>query len=96
MVEVFRRGDDTAYREWLAAHPDAYVVNIGASGRTGHTVIHRTTCEWIKELHGQGRTHGDQWAKWCCASEAELQERVEDTRGTPAERCKALGVGCWL
>jgi len=97
MVKVFSRpGDDPAYQDWRAAHPDGYVVNIGSSGRSGHAVLHRTTCKWIKELHGQGTTFVDQWVKWCSTSEAELQERVTESRGTPAERCKARGVGCWL
>lgn len=97
MIEkFFRIGDDPHYQRWLDAHPDGYVVNIGRSGSSGHALIHRSTCKWIKELHGQGATFVDQWVKWCSPSEAELQSAVTESRGKVAERCKARGVGCWM
>lgn len=97
MIEkFFRPGDDPAYREWLAAHPDGYVVNIGRSGRSGHALLHRATCKWIRELHGNGSTFVDQWIKWCSMSEAELQDEVTESRDAPAERCRAVRVGCWF
>jgi hypothetical protein len=97
MIEkFFRVTDDPDYQDWLGAHPDGYVVNIGRSGRSGHALLHRATCKWIKELHGHGGTFVDQWVKWCSTSKAELQEAVTESRGKPAERCKARGVSCWL
>jgi hypothetical protein len=97
MVEKFSRpSGDAAYQDWLTAHRDGYVVNIGRSGRSGHALLHRATCRTIRVLSGQQSTFVDQWVKWCSTSEAELQERVTESRGAPAERCKARGVACWL
>lgn len=97
MVErFFRIDDDPRYQRWRDAHPDGYVVNIGRSGRSDHARLHRATCKWVRELHGGGSTFVDQWVKWCSTAEAELQDAVTESRGRPAERCKARGVGCWL
>jgi hypothetical protein len=98
MVEkFFRPGDDERYRDWLAANPCGYVVNLGRSGRSRHKKLHRATCKTIKELHGRGTTFVDQWVKWCSTDEEELQEEVaKENSGARAERCEAPGVGCWL
>jgi hypothetical protein len=55
MIEKFSRpGDDTAYQDWLAAHPHGYVVNIGRSEASRHALLHLATCNTIKVLHGHG------------------------------------------
>ena len=97
MIEEFLQpGDDAAYQDWLTAHHDGYVVIIVPSGALDYARLHRATCRAIRVLTGQGSTFVDQWIKWCSASETELQERVTQSQGEPAPRCKARGLDCWL
>jgi hypothetical protein len=85
MVERFSGpGDDVLYQDWLSAHPEGYVVNIGSSEASGYARLHRATCTTIKTLSGRGTTFVDQWVKLCSTSEKELNERVAASRGSPA------------
>lgn len=43
--EFFR--DDEGYLEWLAAHPDGYVINISAAFNTKDARLHHARCHTI-------------------------------------------------
>jgi hypothetical protein len=44
-VEEFQ-DKDAGYLDWVATHPDGYVINIGRS-RRGYARLHRATCGTI-------------------------------------------------
>lgn len=91
-MAIFEPRDDSAYRAWLAAYPQGYVINTEPGGR-GYALLHRATCGTIDS---QPPFIGPSYIKICSTSLDELDEWALQRRGAPAPRCKAQGRNCWL
>jgi hypothetical protein len=90
-MAIYQPRDDSAYKAWLATHPNGYVINAEPGGR-GYALLHRATCGTIGS---QPPFIGPSYIKICSASLDELNEWVLQRRGTPIQRCNARGRNCW-
>jgi hypothetical protein len=79
------RNDDGGYLEWLAAHADGYVINIGRSHRATNARLHRARCTWIRTQRSGGFL--TEYVKICGESLAEVQQWAADHVGEPIAPC---------
>lgn len=80
-VEEFQ-DRDTDYLDWVAMHPDGYVVNIGRS-RRGYARLHRATCGTITSRP----PFTGPYIKICSGVLTELDRWALSRTGAVAERC---------
>jgi hypothetical protein len=87
-----KSGGDTKYLEWLADHPDGYVLNRRKGKSDGYFVLHRADCPLIGTYTLKARPRGGfterGYIKICADSEAALQayireDYVRDEDGRP-------------
>lgn len=71
-VVVFDHDDD-AYRRWLAANPEGYVVNCGRPAVTSYIVLHRASCYSISGTPSRGSTWTIAYRKVCAPSRSFLE-----------------------
>jgi hypothetical protein len=50
------RGDDDGYGDWLAQHPDGFVINTYARPSPGYLKLHHATCPKISRLQAGAKT----------------------------------------
>jgi len=78
--------NDTGYLQWLAAHPDGFVMNAARNPTPAYLVLHRTSCHTISGIPARGSrwTTGD-YIK-ICGRRRELEEfarrKVDGEAGT--------------
>lgn len=80
-VEEFQDGD-AGYLDWVAAHPDGDVINIGRS-RRGYARLHRATCATITSKP----PFTGPYIKICSGVLTELDRWALSRTGAVAERC---------
>jgi hypothetical protein len=57
--------DDAGYRDWLARHPDGFVINTGRTPTAAYLMLHRTACGSISGTPARGSTFTGDYAKVC-------------------------------
>lgn len=65
--------DDLSYRDWLAGHPDGYVLNVRRNLAQGYAVLHSANCSHVNNnryVHGAFTERG--YRKVCATSVSEL------------------------
>jgi hypothetical protein len=78
--------DDDSYLEWLAAHPEGFVINTERSPRAAYVMLHRSSCRTI----GGTPIRGGQWTHdyiKVCGDRNELEEFARLDVGGPAQPC---------
>src|ERR1700722_11210779 len=81
------RDDDDGYLEWIAAHPDGYVINILSSHNAMAARMHRADCWTINRQTTSGKAWTDQYVKVCAKHVAELDNWANDRVGESIPRC---------
>ncbi len=77
--------DDQGYLDWLAAHPDGFVVNCYRNPTPTYLYLHRATCPHIQEWPGRRATRD--YRKVCSDTEQALLDWAA-TVGAPPTRCR--------
>ena len=79
--------NDTGYLQWLAAHPDGFVMNAARNPTPAYLVLHRTSCHTISGIPARGSrwTTGD-YIK-ICGRRRELEEFARRNVGGEASTC---------
>ncbi|MGH3176310.1 MAG: DUF7662 domain-containing protein, partial [Streptosporangiaceae bacterium] len=72
--------DDPGYLDWLAHHPDSFVINTGRSPTTAYLMLHRVGCGTIRGRPARGTTFTGDYAK-VCGERAELEGFARDLGG---------------
>jgi len=57
--------DDAGYRDWLARHPDGFVINTGRTPTAAYLMLHRAACGSISGTPARGSTFTGDYAKVC-------------------------------
>jgi hypothetical protein len=68
---IFFRKDEQGYLNWLAEHPDGYVVNTYPENHSRYMVLHRATCRFISRYArnaAPGAFAERQYAKACASN----------------------------
>ncbi|MGB7359505.1 MAG: SIMPL domain-containing protein [Mycobacterium sp.] len=81
------RDDDAGYLEWLAAHPDGYVINLLRSYSTTQARLHRADCRTISGEHSNGSALTKKYVKVCADQLADLDQWAVNQVGEPIVRC---------
>ena len=72
--------DDSAYLDWLAAHPDGFVVNTRRPLSADYLVLHRATCHTVRSYPGMAARPGGfterQYQKLCADSVEALRRAL--------------------
>jgi hypothetical protein len=79
--------DDDGYLEWLAAHPDGFVINVERSPQTAYIVLHRASCRTISGDPARGAQWTHDYIK-VCGGRNELEEFARRDVGGPAQPCE--------
>jgi len=78
--------DDIGYLQWLAAHPDGFVMNTHRNPTPTYLVLHRTGCHTISGIPARG----SRWTGDCikiCGKRHELEEFARRNVGGEAGAC---------
>lgn len=86
-TQEFRDHNDDGYRQWLAAHPGGYVINIQRSHNPRDARLHTAVCSTISGAPARGRTFTGEWVKICAESTAELERWAIQETGSVVQRC---------
>ncbi|MGH2893183.1 MAG: hypothetical protein ACRDPM_07940, partial [Solirubrobacteraceae bacterium] len=65
------RDRDGDYLNWIAAHPDGFVINVQRSHSPIDARLHQASCWTIRG--GRGRALTDQWVKVCSIDPTEIE-----------------------
>jgi hypothetical protein len=57
--------DDPGYHDWLAHHPDGFVINTGRTPTAAYLMLHRAGCGTINGRPARGTTFTGDYAKVC-------------------------------
>jgi hypothetical protein len=74
--------DDPGYREWLARHPEGFVINTGRTPAASYLMLHRAGCGTINGRPARGTTFTGDYAK-ICGSREELEGFARKLGGQP-------------
>jgi len=77
--------DDSAYLNWLAAHPESFAINTTRTPSATYLMLHRATCWTINRLQPQATTFTGDYSK-LCGSKSELESEAHSLGGT-AQPC---------
>lgn len=85
--------DDAGYLEWLAEHPEGFVLNTRRSKAPDAMVLHRATCSTIRTRSKQAKVGlTERNIKVCASDVARLKQWAEQYAGTAG----SLSQGCLL
>lgn len=87
------RDDDSGYQDWLAVHPDGYVINIGRSRSAAGARVHHAGCRTISGQNPRGGPWTGQYVKVCAEHLAGLEQWAIDQVGEPIRRCGTCHPG---
>jgi hypothetical protein len=79
--------DDDGYLQWLATHPDDFVLNVERAAVPTNLVLHRSTCYTINTMP----TRGSQWTGpyiKVCGTMNDLQVYVRSKAAAEPRKCK--------
>jgi hypothetical protein len=85
-MERFVDADD-AYRQWVAGHPDGFVLNTDRSPRATYLILHRASCRMISGEPPGGKRWTYDYVK-VCGDREELEEYVRRDVGGAARPCR--------
>jgi hypothetical protein len=77
--------DDRGYLDWLAHHPDGFVVNTGRTPSAAYLMLHRADCGTINGTPARGTTFTGEYAKLC--GERQDLEQFARQLGGQAQPC---------
>ncbi len=83
--------NDHGYEQWLASHPDGYVVNGYRPLTAGYLRLHRATCRFISGTPANGISWTATSSK-LCGSLPELQQAA-GRLGGPLVSCPSCSPG---
>lgn len=89
------RDDDDNYLDWLAGHPDGYLINILRSHNPTGAKVHRVSCQTINGVPSRGDTWTGTYVKVCADHLADLDLWAVDHVGksiTPCGICHPAGL----
>jgi hypothetical protein len=72
--------DDPGYLDWLAGHPDGFVINTGRTPTAAYLMLHRAGCGTISGRPARGTTFTGDYAK-VCGDRRELEEFADQLEG---------------
>jgi hypothetical protein len=72
--------DDPGYLDWLARHPDGFVINTGRTPTAAYLMLHRAGCGSIGGKPARGTTFTGEYAK-VCGDREELEGFARQLRG---------------
>lgn len=81
------RDDDAGYLQWLAAHPNGYVVNILRSYSPSASRLHHARCWTIQGQQSKEVALTGQYVKICAEQLAELDQWAVEQMRQPIARC---------
>jgi len=82
MVKEFR-GDDAGYLDWLATHPDGYVLNVRRNASPDYVVLHRASCGSISNRALAPGAYTERGYRKICADTAEGLRTAAAREGRP-------------
>ena len=68
--------DDPGYLDWVARHPDGFVINTGRTPTFSYLMLHRARCGTITGRPARGTTFTGDYAK-VCGGRGELEAFAE-------------------
>lgn len=77
---IFFREEEAAYQEWLASHPDGWVLNTKRTPDSRYLILHRAHCHTINEYRqheGRAAFTGGRYAKVCAEHPSALLSWVK-------------------
>src|SRR5882724_6251725 len=77
--------DDPGYLDWLAHHPDGFVINTGRADTSAYQMLHRAGCGTIRGRPARGTTFTGDYVK-VCGERGELEGFARELGGT-AQPC---------
>ena len=80
------RDDDSGYRQWLAAHPEGFVLNTYTKPKPTYLVLHRTSCHTISGNPARGVRWTADYIKFC-GGRRELEEYARRDLGGAVQPC---------
>jgi hypothetical protein len=72
--------DDRGYLDWLAYHPDSFVINTGRTPSATYRMLHRAGCGTINGRPARGTTFTAEYAK-VCGERRELEQFARQLGG---------------
>jgi hypothetical protein len=78
--------DDAGYLDWLAKHPEGFVINTYMKPSPGYLRLHHTSCPTISRLQPGATTFTDGQYSKICGGRAELKEHARRLGGA-AQSC---------
>jgi len=82
--------DDPGYLDWVARHPDGFVINTGRAPTVSYLMLHRAQCRTITGRPARGTTFTGDYAKVCSGRE-ELEAFAQQLGGRPQPCGLCLG-----
>jgi hypothetical protein len=77
--------DDAGYLDWLARHPDGFVINTGRTPSAAYVMLHRADCSTINGRPARGATFTGDYSK-VCGDRDELEDFAGQL-GRKAQQC---------
>ena len=77
--------DDEGYRDWIASHPEGYVVNSETTPRAGYLKLHSSTCRWVSDSSSAYTTGS--YSKTCAEAIELLDLWAENVTGGALDPC---------
>lgn len=82
--------DDPGYLDWVARHPDGFVLNTGRTPAPSYLMLHRARCGTITGRPARGTTFTGDYTK-VCGSRDELETFAQQQGGLPQPCGTCLG-----
>jgi hypothetical protein len=82
--------DDPGYLDWVARHPDGFVINTGRMPTVSYLMLHRAHCGTITGRPARGTTFTGDYAK-VCGERGELEAFAQQLGGPPQPCGLCLG-----
>lgn len=79
--------DDAGYVEWLAKHPDGYVLNTYAHVTSAYLILHRASCRTVNRPLASGRSWTQAYGKACSDDRAEIETWASRETGKQVTPC---------
>lgn len=79
--------DDVGYIDWLAAHPDGYVLNTYAHVTSSYLILHRASCRTVNRPLAPGRSWTFAYGKACSDNRAEIEAWALRETGKQVSPC---------
>ena len=79
--------DDPSYLEWIAQHPDAFVLNSYRKPTREYLKLHQASCRTVTELPVNGRHWTVDYLK-TCGDRTELESWAEQVVDGTAKPCR--------